>query len=480
MLPCLKGKAMRAWKPEIGAPIYMPQYRPEMGTAVVPEDGPIAFLICHGMGQQVPFETLDCVAKAICDANAEQGGQADIVGRMLKVDAKENFISRVEVTLKSASGQTPQELHLYEAYWAPVTEGGITYRQTAAFLLRSGWAGLKASIQGRFDRWIFGGLKWLPVERDTFLLIALMLLILAPVLLLAGSTAIFTYVVNIVTGPKSFEFSALGLNLIIVVVIGIVWLLLRKFRNFILQYIGDVAIYVSGNEVNRFWRIREEIKDIGYQMAKTIYTSVRPPKSACAEMVDLTDVNETKIELAYRKVVVVGHSLGSVLAYDTLNTIIRNDQVLSECVYALARTEALVTLGSPLDKTAFLFRQHLKSAVVREAMANAVQPLVQSYDFRPEWWINIFNRGDIVAGSLEYYDDPGRTNEQRRVRNYEDGKRVINPASAHTGYWSRALTKEILYRAATETLNLVNEPGAKTFNTEKPKKVINQQAPHGL
>jgi hypothetical protein len=294
----------------------------------------------------------------------------------------------------------------------------------------------------------------------------------------AASTTIFTYLVSTIFEPQSFDFSALRFNLITVALIGIAWFLLRKFRNFILQYIGDVAIYVSGNEVNRFWRIREEIKDIGYHIAKTIYTSINLPKSDDGAVNDPTKLGATDIELAYRKVVIVGHSLGSVLAYDTLNTIIRNDQISSESMFALSRTEALITLGSPLDKTAFLFRQHLKNAVVREAMANAVQPLVQSYAFRPSWWINIFNHGDIVAGSLEYYDDPNCTNAQRRVRNFQDEEKIWNPVSAHTGYWNRTMATEILYKAATETLDSIDQPEAKTFNKERPKKVISQQAPH--
>lgn len=123
-----------------------------------PENGPLAFFICDGTRQQVPFETLDCVAKVMCDAHTEQGGHAEIVGRMRTVETKENLIFRVEVTLKVASGQTRQIVHLDAAYWAPVTEGAITYRQTPAFLLRSGWGGVKAIIKGRFDRWIFGDL----------------------------------------------------------------------------------------------------------------------------------------------------------------------------------------------------------------------------------------------------------------------------------------------------------------------------------
>src|SRR5213080_2751829 len=62
----------------------------------------------------------------------------------------------------------------------------------------------------------------------------------------------------------------------------------------------------------------------------------------------------------YSRVVVVGHSLGSVLAYDTLNALINEDQVCAKQRGVVSKTRALITFGSPLDKTAFMFRLDAK------------------------------------------------------------------------------------------------------------------------
>jgi hypothetical protein len=151
----------------------------------------------------------------------------------------------------------------------------------------------------------------------------------------------------------------------------------------------------------------------------------------------------------YSHVVVVGHSLGSVIAYDTLNAIINQDLLDGSGRKAVARTHALITLGSPLDKVAFLFRQKAKVAFMRDVLSAAYQPMIQSYNHRPRWWINIFCKTDIISGSLEYYDDPARARtEPRRVMNFRDPYGKWNPKSAHTDYWKRPFAKTFLYLAA--------------------------------
>jgi hypothetical protein len=468
------------YSPRLADPIYVTQYRSNMGKPTLPESGPIAFLVCHGMGQQTPFETLDCVVKAICDAHEESGGTATITGRLMKTDDKKDFIPRVELLLRSKEGLPDKKVHLYEAYWAPLTEGEITYRQTAAFILHAGVVGLIASLKGRFDRWIFNGMKWLPVVGSTFGTLLLMLAVLAPLLLLTGTTVWVAYLAKTVFGDNGIDVFNVVSHLSALIGIGVLWLLFRKFRQFVLQFMGDVAIYVSSNEVNRFWRIRKEIKDTGVQLASLIYSMLEERGADIAAGTEQHHAEEKAVQLAYRKVIIVGHSLGSVLAYDTLNETIKNDQVDHGILQIVERTEALITLGSPLDKTAFLFRQNVKNAVVREALSAAVQPLIQQYIYRPRWWINIFSPYDIVAGSLEYYDDPGNPAEPRRVRNLEDKVWIMNPIRAHTGYWGRPLTREILYKAATESLSLLDTVGAKHSGPEKEKKVVDQAPQHAL
>ncbi len=60
----------------------------------------------------------------------------------------------------------------------------------------------------------------------------------------------------------------------------------------------------------------------------------------------------------YHHVVVVGHSLGSVVAYDLLNRLILDDNIVAYAGVgtsraAAHRTPLLLTYGSPLQKLAF-------------------------------------------------------------------------------------------------------------------------------
>ena len=109
----------------------------------------------------------------------------------------------------------------------------------------------------------------------------------------------------------------------------------------------------------------------------------------------------------------------------------------------------LITFGSPLDKTAFIFRSHLRSAVFREALAGAKQPLIQSYDFRPEKWINIYSKLDIISGSLDFYDNPDKADgrlpgDHKRIDNRID-EECRFPLFAHVEYWGHSALRDALY-----------------------------------
>jgi hypothetical protein len=160
----------------------------------------------------------------------------------------------------------------------------------------------------------------------------------------------------------------------------------------------------------------------------------------------------------YRTVVVVGHSLGSVLAYDTLNALINLDNVSEKTDRrdVVARTRALITFGSPLDKTAFIFRMQARTATewVREQLAASIQPLIVSYeDYRPPTfeWINIWSSMDIISGELNYYDDPERTpNVPPCVQNKPDPE-ARTFLKAHVQYWKNHLLRQELYRVVSGT-----------------------------
>ena len=421
-------------KPVLAPAIRLDQYDPKTSApASLPASGPTAVLVCHGMGQQVPFETLDCVAHAICAAHG--GGSAQVRARLVQLGSDDNTVSRVELELRSDASGEVRHIHLYEAYWAPLTEGAIGYWRATWFLLRAGWEGLMASLAGSFDRWMFGGRRRLKVKNGTAQLLLALLFVLAPCLAMAGLA--FYVVAYLLLERFDWELSAhpwwyaAALPLLVASYF---------IRRFVIQYMGDVAIYVSSNEVNEFWRIRDEIKGIGMRAASVVYRALASAHAGTAAPV-----------FEYGKVVVVGHSLGSVVAYDTLNALFRKDQA-SNGLHAAERSHAFITLGSPLDKTAFLFRQHVGDAVVREALAATVQPMIQSYSFRPRWWINVHARADIISGALDYYDEPPGTPDPRRVRDVADPVWAL-PAKAHKGYWQREATRMVLYQAVTDGLS---------------------------
>ena len=83
----------------------------------------------------------------------------------------------------------------------------------------------------------------------------------------------------------------------------------KLIANIFVEYPGDVAIYVASNKLDRFDEVRQKIKQLALESLMPLY-SARGANSAVP---------------LYSKVAVVGHSLGSVIAYDTLNKLLLLD-----------------------------------------------------------------------------------------------------------------------------------------------------------
>jgi hypothetical protein len=358
---------------------------------------------------------------------------------------------------------------LYESYWAPFTEGQISFSATAKFLylaaLRGIWTAIKSSGRAsdkesvelssaqkeiasenkksdgmkHFDRWMFGSFRDMPIKKSTFWILAILVAVFTIVLL--PSLVIFTSIGLAAAksfyqhfGPTvqhlSLRWQILG-GVIALVILGIALIV----RYFVIEYVGDVAIYVSSYKVSRYDEIRSKILNQVFGVARQIYSA------------GIAD----GAQLPYDDVVIVGHSLGSVISYDLLNWCINWDQVENDFRYkVVGRTTRLITFGSPLDKTAFLFRTQVSSARnLREALAARQQPLILDYQkFRPKTfkWVNIFSRMDIISGSLEYYDVKGLP-ECNQVENLPDPE-ASTPLLAHVQYWENTLLHQQLYKAA--------------------------------
>jgi hypothetical protein len=235
------------------------------------------------------------------------------------------------------------------------------------------------------------------------------------------------------TAIKSVCYSLSGLSWPLLIAVS--WYV----RGLLVQYVGDVALYVDSHKLDRFDSLRENIRKTVQTAAKAVYEA--PAANG----------------FAYDSVFIVGHSLGSVVVYDALNRLINEDELGGGKLRIVERTKLLLTFGSPLDKIAFLFARQYEGTgpFIREALVAAAQPLVQSAGFRQFEWINIWSKLDIISGRLDFFDLPpggtgtggGESLKPKPVRNLiDDEARTL--LAAHVEYWGNSL----LYRTLREQI----------------------------
>jgi hypothetical protein len=452
----------------------------EDGQRISPETTerpvPVALLVCHGMGEQVRFETVGQIAASVLKEAAAQGCTVTQTGVNLSFQ-NESFLARAELNWTTPQGK-PHSVHVYEAYWAPVTEGQVTYWETIKFLFSAAWKGWRSSKFFEpcvFQRYLFDKLRDMTIYSSTKAALMFVALFLA-----AQVVAIAVVLAKLADQVKQLETAHFAIKQVVQILLPGVhvlrssvtspeqkilvalallgWYLLvaeiLAARYFLIQYVGDVAAYISPYKASKFEDIRNKIQAIGLDVAKVIY-----------------GFENTTVVPEYERVVFAGHSLGSVLAYDTVNAVINLDLTSATpgSKRVVERTQKLITFGSPLDKTAFLFRNqsnHVKDPL-REQMVSAFQPLILDYTaFRkPHFWTNLWSSLDVISGSLEYYDvpvlEPGAvldtadplganypraSNDPRRVENLKDPAATI-PLAAHVQYWKGDLLAKTLYAA---------------------------------
>jgi hypothetical protein len=167
-----------------------------------------AIIVQHGMGQQVHFETLEAIALAIRSAEIRVRKDAEPIRtrvvKMTTLDGRPIELVRAEMTV-TGTDDRPHNVHVYESYWAPLTQGRVTLRDVLRFVGEGAWKGFGYLIShwGNFDRWAFGKMRKFPIRVWlTALKLAFALFILAPPVVLATFLAA-TQTVHLV-------FSALG------------------------------------------------------------------------------------------------------------------------------------------------------------------------------------------------------------------------------------------------------------------------------
>ncbi len=147
-------------------------------------------------------------------------------------------------------------------------------------------------------------------------------------------------------------------------------------------------------------------------------------------------------EVAFDRVVWVAHSLGTVISYNVLSDLFHKaDEVAAsgdeEQRQGVARFRAclrrFISLGSPLDKVAFLFKDSLRPwpQKDRSELLTGGDATARGSEELREWWINFYHVLDPVSGALSAQLICGK----RPPGNLHMASGVI-PGWAHVAYWT--------------------------------------------
>jgi hypothetical protein len=211
----------------------------------------------------------------------------------------------------------------------------------------------------------------------------------------------------------------------------------RLVQFFFASFIGDVAVYTNANAKAKNFLVRRAI------LAGSTNAVIRL----------LQEKNVAQANDPYDQVIVAGHSLGSVIAYDTLNQLLnkrysREDQIVG---YVPSKTKVtqdelnkvlgLVTFGCPLDKVHYFFRENVPAhQAIRAQLLQFLQSFrktpsnydyglyrLQRYDasgLNSVLWLNAWSKQDPVSGALHFYTGLTRRHFKYKI-----------PIYAHLSYW---------------------------------------------
>lgn len=227
-------------------------------------------------------------------------------------------------------------------------------------------------------------------------------------------------------------------------------------------HVGDIALYVTSDTSSAFHRGRRELQAAATALVVELLRrgeagGIEPGNGdGAGAAMDATTA--TDAATSYDAVVLVGHSLGSVIALDALDGAAREARVEGDPAGArrplpLLKLRGLLTFGSPLDKTAYFFRERVPDGDAVHAQlvsfrhASRRRPSrrddgpyrLARYDVPYGWlrWLHLHAPADPISDPLVYY----RVDERRR-------RRYPWPWTAHDRYWEDPET----YRALADLL----------------------------
>ncbi len=416
--------------------------------------GRTAFLVTHGIGEQNYFETLDYFAQNFVQYFEEQNIHIHLE-HLITERRLANGSTWLESFVRLSPISTEQDwfIDIHEYYWAPDTENKIAVPEILQ------WA----------EQTLNGTINFYSREDNHDLLDEL--------LRHRNSQSWFKFRL------RSLTILLRVFNFLQPLLRWLVWLVLLLCRSFLkgrflgsawnlsktlitpplVNFVGDIAIYTTTNPRSPNETIRQRI----ITESLTLLQEILRDKQA-----------------DYHQVILAGHSLGSCIAYDTLNLLCVQASLDQDKSLLVDKIQGLITFGSPLDKIAFFFQentqenQFIRQQILEHLNCFRVKPRMQltadSQSARQSRyfsgtpvvcrmnhirWVNYYHQKDPISGNLDYYEN---------LNNIE----MKYPASwgiqGHMGYWTDVkfyahIADQFLYGAHknhvnTEVLTLHEKP----------------------
>jgi hypothetical protein len=221
-------------------------------------------------------------------------------------------------------------------------------------------------------------------------------------------------------------------------------------RLFLIDFMGDVAIYTNLNERTGYFNVRAQIlQECGHALT-TLYTDLE-------NRVSILNMQAETDTPATCELVIAAHSLGTVIAYDTINDHFNRARIGAPAagpnqpppaMDVCSHLRGLLTFGSPLNKVYYFFRDRsapealLRSQIVdglhgfRLLVPNAElpgaplepvpEPAMLAALEQHLQWINVWAPMDPFCGKLFFYDLP----EAMQLKRW-----YWIPILAHLTYW---------------------------------------------
>jgi hypothetical protein len=299
-----------------------------------------AFLIIHGIGEQNPFETMDAFVKGFFKVIEQNNKDKEIsIKHCIKPRTKNDKIEWIENYISIVREDRPEcPVDFYEYYWAHYMEDKITFAEIMDWLIKTSDGARKfyhenleivKEYEGKKDDAFKGGefkkqwyLKHTKRSWDfenywylKYLSGFLQVLIWLPSVILRIAAKV-PYMGSILEVLRPV------FNLLI--------------NKYFVKYMGNVAIYTTTDVKSKHYAIRKAILDESVGTVRNLINDER-----------------------YKNIIIAGHSLGSVIAYDVLNRVNHEMNVGAIDKRLRKKLYGFVTFGSPLDKTAFFFREQI-------------------------------------------------------------------------------------------------------------------------